>query len=74
MLEKINKNASYEELCKIEKKLMKNPELHESDLLYTIMLRGEKEIELGYGYTLEEVYEELLGKKLIESNNITIRS
>lgn len=56
------------------KKLMKNPELHESDLLYTIMLRGEKEIELGYGYTLEEVYEELLGKKLIESNNITIRS
>ena len=74
MLEKINKNTSYEELCRIEKELMRNPESHENDLLYTIMLRGEKEIELGYGCTLEEVYKELLGKELIESNKMTSRS
>lgn len=74
MLPKIDDNTTYEELCRIENELKSNPETSEEDLLEIMIIRGDKEIELGYGYTLEEVYKELLGEELIESNNITVRS
>lgn len=69
MLPKIDDNTTYEELCRIEDELKNNPLTPEEDLLEIIILRGEKEIELGYGYPIEEVYKELLGEELIESNN-----
>jgi len=69
MLKGINEKTSYEELCRIEKELENNPETLEEDLLEIAILRGEKEIELGYYYTIEEVYKELLGKELVSSNN-----
>ena len=74
MLPKIDDNTTYEELCRIENELKNNPDTPEEDLLEIMIIRGDKEIELGYGYTLEEVYEELLGEAFIESNNITVRS
>ena len=74
MLPKIDDNATYEELCRIENELKNNPDTPEEDLLEIMIIRGDKEIELGYGYTLEEVYEELLEEAFIESNNITVRS
>lgn len=74
MLPKIDDNTTYEELCRIENELKNNPETPEEDLLEIMIIRGDKEIELGYGYTLEEVYKELLGEDFIESNNITVRS
>lgn len=64
MLPKVDSNTSYEELCKIEDELFKNPNTPEEDLIYIVALRGDKEIELGYTYTLEEVYKELLGKDI----------
>lgn len=72
MLTGINEKTSYEELCRIEKELQKDPLTPEEDLLEIMIIRGDKEIELGYGYTLEEVYKELLGEEFIESNNIAI--
>ena len=74
MLPKIDNNTTYEELCRIENELKNNPDTPEEDLLEIMIIRGDKEIELGYGYTLEEVYEELLEEAFIESNNITVRS
>ncbi len=68
MIRGINEKTSYEELCRIEEELENNPETSEKDLLEIAVLRGEKEIELGYGYTIEEVYKELLGKELVTSN------
>ncbi len=68
MLKGIDDKTSYEELCRIEDELMSNPETPEEDLLEIMIIRGEKEIELGYGYTLEEVYKELLGEELVQSN------
>ena len=68
MLKGIDDKTSYEELCRIEDELMSNPETPEEDLLEIMIIRGEKEIELGYGYTLEEVYKELLGEELVRSN------
>ncbi len=72
MLTGINEKTSYEELCRIEKELQKDPLTPEEDLLEIMIIRGDKEIELGYGYTLEEVYKELLGEEFIESDNIAI--
>lgn len=74
MLTGINEKTSYEELCRIEKELQKDPLTPEEDLLEIMIIRGDKEIELGYGYTLEEVYKELLGEEFIESDNIAIWS
>lgn len=64
MLPKIDYNTTYEELCRIENELKNDPETSEEDLLEIMIIRGDKEIELGYGYTLEEVYKELLGENL----------
>lgn len=72
MLPKIDDNTTYEELCRIESELQNDPLTSEEDLLEIMIIRGDKEIELGYGYTLEEVYKELLGEDFIESNNIAI--
>lgn len=69
MLPKIDNNTTYEELCRIEDELQSDPLTPEEDLLEIMIIRGEKEIELGYGYPLEEVYRELLGKELVQSNN-----
>lgn len=66
MLTGINEKTSYEELCRIEDKIQNDPNATEEDLLEIILLRGEKEIELGYVIPLEEVYRELLGKELNE--------
>ena len=68
MIKGINKETSYEELCRIEEEFENDPSTSEEDLLEIAILRGEKEIELGYGYTIEEVYKELLGKELVTSN------
>ena len=68
MIKGINEKTSYEELCRIEEELENDPTTSEEDLLEIVILRGEKEIELGYGYPIEEVYKELLGKELVTSN------
>lgn len=60
------KDMTYEELLEEDKKLRKNPNTTMYEQLYMDILIGEKEQELGYIYSLEEVRNELVDKEYIE--------
>lgn len=63
------KDMSYEELLEEDKKLRSNPNTTMYEQLYMDILIGEKERELGYTYSLEEVFNELVDKNYIELKN-----
>ncbi len=66
--EYLNK-MTYEELLEEDKKLRSNPNTTMYEQLYMDILIGEKERELGYTYSLEEVFNELVDKDYIELKN-----
>lgn len=59
-------DMTYEELLEEDKKLRANPNTTMYEQLYMDILIGEKEQELGYVYSLEEVRDELVDKEYIE--------
>lgn len=59
-------DMTYEELLEEDKKLRANPDTTMYEQLYMDILIGEKERELGYVYSLEEVRNELVDKEYIE--------
>ena len=59
-------DMTYEELLEEDKKLRANPNTTMYEQVYLDILIGEKERELGYTYSLEEVYNELVDKEYIE--------
>lgn len=59
-------DMTYEELLEEDKKLRANPDTTMYEQLYMDILIGEKERELGYTYSLEEVFNELVDKEYIE--------
>lgn len=59
-------DMTYEELLEEDKKLRANPDTTMYEQLYMDILIGEKERELGYAYSLEEVFNELVDKEYIE--------
>lgn len=59
-------DMTYEELLEEDKKLRANPNTTMYEQLYMDILIGEKERELGYTYSLEEVFNELVDKEYIE--------
>lgn len=63
------KDMTYEELLEEDKKLRKNPNTTMYEQLYMDILIGEKEQELGYVYSLEEVFNELVDKDYIAYKN-----
>ena len=63
------KDMSYEELLEEDKKLRTNPNTTMYEQLYMDILIGEKEQELGYVYSLEEVFNELVDKDYIAHKN-----
>lgn len=62
-------DMTYEELLEEDKKLRANPDTTMYEQLYMDILIGEKERELGYVYSLEEVRNELVDKEYIECKN-----
>lgn len=60
------KGMSYEELLKEDERLSADPNTTMYEQLYLDILIGEKERELGYTYSLEEVFNELVDKEYIE--------
>ena len=49
------KKLPYEELRKMEKEILNNPNSTRADIINICVARGEKGIELGLTYTLEEI-------------------
>ena len=62
-------DMTYEELLEEDKKLRANPNTTMYEQLYLDILIGEKEQELGYTYSLEEVYNELVDEDYIKYKN-----
>lgn len=62
-------NMTYEELLEEDKKLRDNPNTTMYEQLYMDILIGEKEQELGYVYSLEEVRNELVDKDYLKYKN-----
>ena len=62
-------NMTYEELLEEDQKLRANPNTTMYEQLYLDVLIGEKEQELGYTYSLEEVYNELVDEDYIKYKN-----
>lgn len=52
------KKLPYEELRRMEKEILNNPNSTRADIINICVARGEKGIELGLTYTLEEVRKE----------------
>lgn len=63
------KDMTYEELLEEDKKLRSNPNTTMYEQVYLDMLIGEKEQEMGYVYSLEEVYKELVDEDYIKYKN-----
>lgn len=63
------KDMTYEELLEEDKKLRKNPNTTMYEQLYMDILIGEKEQELGYVYSLEEAFKDLISEEYIEFRN-----
>ncbi len=63
------KDMSYEELLEEDKKLRANPNTTMYEQLYMDILIGEKEQKLGYVYSLEEVFNELVDEDYIAHKN-----
>lgn len=63
------KDMTYEELLEEDKKLRANPNTTMYEQLYMDILIGEKEQELGYVYSLEEVRNELVDKDYLKYKN-----
>ena len=59
-------DMTYEELLEEDKKLRANPDTTMYEQLYMDILIGEKEQELGYVYSLEEVRNELVDKDYLK--------
>ncbi len=62
-------DMTYEELLEEDKKLRANPDTTMYEQLYMDILIGEKEQELGYVYSLEEVRNELVDKDYLKYKN-----
>lgn len=62
-------DLTYEELLEEDKKLRNNSNTTMYEQLYMDILIGEKERKLGYTYSLEEVFNELVDKDYIEYKN-----
>lgn len=62
-------DMTYEELLEEDKKLRANPNTTMYEQLYMDILIGEKEQELGYVYSLEEVRNELVDKDYLKYKN-----
>ena len=57
------KKLPYEELCKMEKEIINDPNSTRADMVNICVARGEKGIELGLTYTIDEIERELnIGK------------
>lgn len=63
------KDMTYEELLEEDKKLRANPNTTMYEQLYIDILIGEKERELGYTYSLEEAFKDLISEEYIEYRN-----
>lgn len=63
------KDMTYEELLEEDKKLRANPNTTMYEQVYLDILIGEKEQEMGYVYSLEEVYNELVDEDYIKYKN-----
>lgn len=63
------KDMTYEELLEEDKKLRKDPNTTMYEQLYMDILIGEKEQELGYVYSLEEAFNELVDEDYIKYKN-----
>jgi len=63
------KEMTYEELLKEDEKLRANPNTTMWEQLYMDILIGEKESKLGYTYSLEEVFKDLISEEYIEYRN-----
>ena len=59
---------SYEELIKMEKELMQNPEATHLDIAFVSAVILDKELEMGTfkGYTVDEVFGRLLKDKTLD--------
>ncbi len=62
-------DMTYEELLEEDKKLRDNPNTTMYEQVYLDILIGEKEQEMGYVYSLEEVYNELVDEDYIKYKN-----
>lgn len=62
-------DMTYEELLEEDKKLRANPDTKIYEQLYMDILIGEKERELGYTYSLEEAFKDLISEEYIEYRN-----
>lgn len=62
-------DMTYEELLEEDKKLRANPNTTMYEQVYMDILIGEKEQEMGYVYSLEEVYNELVDEDYIKYKN-----
>ena len=60
---------TYEELLEEDKKLRDNPNTTMYEQVYLDIIIGEKEQEMGYVYSLEEVYNELVDEDYIKYKN-----
>lgn len=57
------KKLPYEELCKMEKEILNNPNSTRADIVNICFARGEKGVELGLTCTLDELKREFgIGK------------
>lgn len=63
------KYMTYEELLEEDKKLRANPNTTMYEQVYMDILIGEKERELGYVYSLEEAFKDLISEEYIEYTN-----
>lgn len=62
-------DMTYEELLEERNRIRKDDRTTMYELVYIDILIGEKEGELGYTYSLEEVYNELVDEDYIKYKN-----